>query len=91
VALFDFAVHSGVSAAIRALQTCIQAPNTGRMEPETVAAMGDRDPLGLALAIHRRRVRHLTGLVKSKPARLKYLRGWMNRTHDMVAELVGHA
>jgi lysozyme family protein len=83
--LFDFAVHSGVSTAVSALQKQMGGLEAdGKVGPLTIArAQQHADPAFdrvQALVLCDRRLRFLTKLVKRQPTkRLPFLTGWTRR------------
>lgn len=78
-AVFDYAVNSGPSRAIKHLQEVVGAQVDGRVGPETLAAI---DKLGPAITIQKlcdRRLRFLRGL-KTWPS---FGKGWSARVADV--------
>lgn len=94
LALVDYAVNSGVSQASKALQRVVgmgSADIDGQIGPYTLSQVDtylqDFGEKALAVAVVRDRVEFLTGLVKRNPERVKYLHGWMRRTHACLVEV----
>jgi lysozyme family protein len=83
LAAFDYAVNSGVSRAVRALQKAVHAEVDGRIGPATLAAARVKDP---AEAIRRLCAARLAFLERLSTWRA-FGRGWSRR----VRETEGHA
>lgn len=77
--IFDFAVHSGPGRAVRALQLALGVEDDGDLGPETLEALSQQDPSDIWLAVWKRRMRFLCGLVAADPSKLPFLAGWVNR------------
>lgn len=96
-ALFDWAVHSGVMPAAQALQSELRGLKVdGRVGTRTRERLAQRMAAGLtdgdlAYKIVMRRVRFLTKHVARRPHSLRFLHGWMRRTHALVRLLAGYA
>lgn len=93
MAVFDYAIHGGVSRAIRGLQRAVGGVAVdGQLGPITLGAarqaVHDLGNAELAYRVVDRRVAHLAGLVRRAPERYGvFLHGWLRRTHDLVREL----
>lgn len=77
-ALFDFAVHSGVGTATRAIQRAVGTAADGVVGPKTIAAV-NRDPRGATDDLLAMREGFLRALVARRPKDAKFLRGWLAR------------
>jgi len=90
-AIFDFAVHSGIKAAITALQGIVGVAQDGIAGPRTREAVclisGWRDELALDLV--NRRAWFLENLVCRKPDLMRFERGWRNRLDALRALIRG--
>lgn len=91
-ALFDYAVHSGVRHASRALQSELGVePRDGDVGPDTADAAwlrsGDGRGTDLGVALTLRRVSFLIRLVQRRPSSLVFLNGWLRRTTMLVDHL----
>lgn len=89
LAVFDYAVNSGVRTASAALQRAIGATPDGRVGPGTKNALRlalerqwPNGPEELALRVMDDRIEKLCAIVKARPSQAKFLLGWMRRTHD---------
>ena len=78
-AVFDFAVNSGVSRAIRMLQQIVGVTADGIIGPKTLAAVRDRNPRDLIDEICDKRLAFLQGL----PTWPTFGRGWSRRVADV--------
>lgn len=87
VAVFDWAVHSGVTRAAIALQTMIGATPDGKIGPATIAAAHRyAGSLAARELLAARRV-FLTGLIESRPTLGKFSGGWSNRLDALAREV----
>jgi lysozyme family protein len=85
IAVFDFAVHSGVHRASFELQRAIGADRDGVVGPKTIDAAnayGD-GPAALALSIVMQRTRFLARLAKAR-SQWAFVEGWMARCVALV-------
>jgi lysozyme family protein len=73
--LFDFAVHSGVPRAVRALQRALGLPDDGRMGPATLAATRRVDTAVILPRLRADRLAFMSGL----PAWRTFGKGWRAR------------
>jgi len=80
--LFDWAVHSGPSIPIRALQRLVGTKPDGVLGPRTLAAVTAQDPLALNNALVQARVAFLENLILKRPRNQKYRRGWLRRARS---------
>lgn len=90
LALFDYAVHSGVRRAARALQRSSGSRPDGVVGPKTLAAVSQRDARNLALEVVRRRAGFLVWVVRRDAAQLAFLGGWINRLLALAAEVASY-
>lgn len=74
-ALFDFAVNSGTTRAIRTVQEIVGVTSDGMMGPKTLAAIKSQDPGDLAAKICDKRLEFLRGLTNWPT----FGRGWTPR------------
>lgn len=79
LAVFDFAVNSGVGRAARALQRCVGVSPDGAVGPITLLAVRTSDPASLADRICAARLSFLQGLGQWD----RYGRGWGRRVEDV--------
>ncbi len=82
--------HGGFAFILqRAVIECGQSVIVdGKFGPKTFAALKACDPLILAGAIYRQRVRYYEKIVASNPKQKVFLNGWLRRANDM-AEAAG--
>ena len=82
--VFDYAVNSGVSRAVRALQLALRVPNDGIVGPKTAAAAAervrDKEWLGLFLADRVLYMSILSNWPQNK-------RGWLKRLNWLAFEI----
>lgn len=86
--VFDAAVNSGPSRAVRWLQAGLGLPQDGQVGPNTIAAAQKAVDEGEArkiLAIVDARVEFLARLVQRTPSQAAFLLGWWRRTQRVLA------
>ena len=81
--VFDAAVQHGVEQAVKFLQEAADVSADGIIGPRTRKAVSLSTPDWLLSRCIVRRCRFYAGLIKSKPARGKYLNGWFNRMEEL--------
>lgn len=79
LALFDFAVNSGTSRAVKFVQRIVGTAPDGVMGPVTLAAINRRDPERLVCELTRDRMEFLSKL----PTWPTFGRGWQRRVNDV--------
>jgi lysozyme family protein len=81
---FDFAVNAGISQAIKTLQRVLKVDADGQFGPRSFEALGtairNRGVNALVDAYSSERVAFYITITENRPANLKFLRGWYNRT-----------
>jgi hypothetical protein len=77
--VFDIAVNSGVSRAIKFLQAACDVSQDGVIGPATLAAVAQRNPRELATAVCEKRLAFLQSL----PTWSTFGRGWNKRVADV--------
>lgn len=93
--LFDYAVNSGLSTAVKALQAACKVPTDGELGPQTVAALKVADPSLLFSCVFRDRLQRVLQLVFNDPdihtfliahphAQLWNLSGWIRRIAEFI-------
>jgi lysozyme family protein len=80
-ALFDFAVHSGVPRAVRALQRALGVPDDGRMGPATLAVARQADTAAVLVRLRADRLAFMSGL----PVWRTFGKGWRARMEALEA------
>lgn len=81
LAVFDFAVNSGASRAIRALQRALGVTVDGLIGPETLAAAGARPPTETIKALSAARL----GFLERLSTFAVFGRGWTRRVREIEA------
>lgn len=81
-AIYDFAVNSGVSRAVRYAQLCLGVSSDGKMGPNTVKALNDAEA-GFLKEYIDMRIRYFNSICKSRPANQKFLKGWTARANGL--------
>lgn len=78
--VFDYAVHSGPAAAIKALQRLLGLPQSGILDQPTLHKLHST-PMSFRfyLAYMRERLVFLARVIQKRPSSLKYLAGWTSR------------
>lgn len=88
IAVFDCAIHSGPRRSIFFVQDVLSVKRSGVMDVETkkaiAAFIAQNSALELTVRVITRRVNFLAGICRKQPKMLKFLKGWMNRTHDLI-------
>ena len=84
---FDTAVNMGVGRAVRLLQGAVGVVVDGDFGPATLAAAQAADPMATAAAYCDAREQHYRRLATQNPKLAVFLRGWLNRLHDVRAQV----
>jgi len=77
--VFDYAVHSGPAAAIKAVQKLTGQIQDGKLGPQTLKAIEDTPSQPLVSALGRERISYLIRQCQQAPRKLRYLNGWIMR------------
>lgn len=64
-------------------QRAIGVTADGIVGPKTIAAVNARDPKQLFDLIRKERLAYIERICKSRPANVKYKKGWLNRLNDI--------
>lgn len=83
--MFDTAVNNGFGYAVQVLQGVLGVKVDGVMGPITLEAANRSDANGLFTKLMYARSEHYHGIVSRHPAKAKFLKGWLNRTKDLLA------
>ena len=83
IAVMDWAVHSSVERASRALQNIVGASPDGIIGPITVKSVYDYMDKGLSFEIVEERREFLARLVSKRPSDRKFSEGWDNRLDSL--------
>lgn len=81
-AVFDFAVNSGISRAIKFLQSVVGAYEDGSIGPATIAAVNSADPAEVVTALCDKRLAFLKSLRTFKT----FGKGWEKRVKSVKAD-----
>lgn len=79
--LVDWLWASG-SYGIKLPQKVLNVPIDGIVGSKTIAAINSRDPRELFDAIKAERVAFIDRICQSRPANIKFKKGWLNRIND---------
>ena len=82
--LVDWAWHSGVVTAVKALQKEVGVKVDGVMGAQTLGAVNKKSPLPVFGALKQARKKFLEGIVRRDATQKENLKGWMNRVNDIV-------
>ena len=83
LAIYDWAVHSGTSTAIKHVQRILGVNADGIVGPVTLSAINSASPLPLFGQIKQDRIKFLKSLVVQRPENRKFLNGWLNRVNSI--------
>ena len=81
-AIFDFAVHSGVSRSIKVAQGIVGAATDGIVGPRTLQKLNLTKNFPLLFCVER--IRYYTQLAHSRPKDLQFLVGWIRRALSFI-------
>ena len=81
--VFDYAVNSGASTAIKDLQRIIGAEPDGRIGPATLEAIKSVDQSKLLNDYINARSNNYNRIIKNDPTQERFKKGWFNRLNDM--------
>lgn len=80
-ALYDFAVNSGVSKAVKSIQEILGIAVDGNLGAKTIAAINSKDGKELCNKLCDKRAAFFEAIAK-KGENAKFLKGWLNRVKD---------
>lgn len=83
----DYAVHSGDSRGIKALQAALEVRPDGKIGPVTVSAIRSCDRQATARRIVAARIRHVGAILSSDWQQARYAKGWLSRLAAQVEGL----
>lgn len=84
--LIDYGVNSGPHLAIMKLQEILGVTADGVLGPKTLAAVAACEVRALNNHLMAARLRMLANLVAKRPAQVQFLRGWVNRALEFLAD-----
>lgn len=91
MSLFDFAVHSGQSTAIKKLQRLVGVKPDGIVGPKTIAAVEAGDSKDITDRLMGSRRAYLKAIVRNNPDQGVFETGWENRVGSLEHEIEGLA
>lgn len=80
-ALYDFAVNSGTSRAVKSIQSVLGVVADGALGPKTIAAINTKDGKVLCNKLCDKRKAFFEEIAK-RGQNAKFLNGWLNRVKD---------
>jgi lysozyme family protein len=83
--MFDTGVNNGIGYAVRVLQTVLGIGVDGRIGPVTLGEARRQDSQELFSKLVEARNQHYRAIVDRIPGDAKFLKGWLNRTEDLLA------
>lgn len=86
--LVDFAVNSGLTRAVRALQMLLAVTPDGVIGPQTLRALSVTDVASLRRRLLAERLRFIGQILKGNPNVRQFAGGWLNRVADQIEALL---
>lgn len=83
----DWAIHSGPSAPVRALQRYAGTPPAGGLDDATAAAVNAADATRVVGWLIGARLDHLVRIVRHSPTQRAFVVGWMHRIAAVAGEI----
>jgi lysozyme family protein len=85
--LFDLAVHTGISQAVKLMQRALRAAGTqvaedGIIGPETLAAVSKTDSTDLLAAFRSEAAGYYRLILSKDPSYRRFIDGWINRAYS---------
>lgn len=84
---FDARVNHRPASANKMLQRAAGVTDDGVLGPQTMSGIMAMDPHLLAFAQITERNQFYHSIVEANPSQAKFLRGWLNRTEDLMKEI----
>ena len=84
LAVFDTAVNSGPTRAVKMLQNAVGVDVDGKLGPQTLDAVYNADPAEVFDAYSQARSEFYDNIVKNDSSQDVFLTGWKNRVADMI-------
>jgi len=81
--LFDFAVNSGISQAVKIVQRALGVTDDGVMGNNTVNGLNNANLEEFIAKFKIEKVKFYVKIVDNKPNQIKYLKGWIKRALEM--------
>jgi len=86
--IFDFAVNSGISRAVKTARIILSSPKTGAMTSEEIKQINLLDPKAFNYNYGKQRESFYTNLTILDPVKYqKYLKGWINRARSFYTNI----
>ena len=85
-AIVDWAWNSGTVTASKEVQKVLGVTADGIIGNITLAAINSRSPLPLFGAIQEARKAYIDKICVSRPANIKFMKGWYNRINSLIYE-----
>lgn len=82
--LFDQGVNRGTRPVVEEIQRLVGTQSDGVMGPITLLAINQRDPRRLTFEFVKVAQLAYASIVKANPSQVKYMSGWLNRTHKFL-------
>lgn len=82
--LVDYAVHSGPSAAIKALQRVLKLTEDGDLGPLTLREANSKDGRRLSILLCCDRVKFLGRLITKNSSQAVFAAGWLRRVAELI-------
>lgn len=82
--LVDYAYHSGVVTAVKALQRVLGVKADGIIGKQTLQALGQKSPLPVFGALKQQRLKFFKSICTHNPSQKKFLNGWTKRVQRIV-------
>ena len=86
--IFDFGVNVGVDASSKIAQVVVESKPDGIIGNNTLDAISKSDPDEFLMSFTCLRIARYAGICKRRPISEKYLLGWINRSLEVVGEIL---
>lgn len=85
--LFDIAVNSGPTNAVKMLQRALSVNDDGVFGPATLASLGASGPVRISLRLAAQRIRFLGNLIAHDPTQARFAGGWLSRAASFIEQV----
>lgn len=86
--IFDQAVNRGQGTVAKEVQIAVGAEPDGVIGPKTLALINEKNPIRTAFNLIITAQKSYISIVKKRPEQIKFLSGWINRTHFLLDLLI---